>query len=155
MQAEFAACGGVIAELKAITNLIKRRMHGAADPEAIGLTRVQGLLLGYLAHNRHRDIYQRDVEVELGIRRSTATRLLQALEKKGLLVRENDQQDGRLKRLVLTPKALGLSCGVEEELNEVERQLLKGISPQEQREFMRILGRIRGNAEMLGGGAEQ
>ena len=51
------------------------------------------------------DIYQKDVEKEFQIRRSTATGTLQILEKNGFIRREPVKQDARLKKLVPTDKA--------------------------------------------------
>ena len=57
----------------------------------------------------HGDVYQKDVEQEFRIRRSTATVMLQSLEQKGYLVRVASTEDARLKRILLTEKAIRAS----------------------------------------------
>ena len=55
-----------------------------------------------------KDIYQKDIEKEFQIRRSTATGILQLLEKNGFVIRETVEWDARLKKLVPTAKAEGV-----------------------------------------------
>ena len=52
----------------------------------------------------HRDVYQKDIEEEFQIRKSTATGILKLMEKHGFIRRESAQQDARLKRIVPTKK---------------------------------------------------
>ena len=49
-------------------------------------------------------IYQKDIEKEFGLRPSTATEVLKALEKKELICRVSEKQDARLKRIELRPR---------------------------------------------------
>ena len=60
-------------------------------------------------NNRDRDIFQKDVETEFSIGRSTVTNILKLMEKKGYIRREAVPQDGRLKRLVLLDKGMALN----------------------------------------------
>ncbi|EPC73071.1 MarR family winged helix-turn-helix transcriptional regulator [Lacticaseibacillus paracasei] len=79
-----------------------------ADREArkIGLTQVQMSVIDFLAREGgNRDLYQTDVEQEFNIQKSSATALLQLMERKQLIVRLPSKQDGRYKRIDLTPKA--------------------------------------------------
>ena len=66
------------------------------------------------------DIFQKDIEEEYSIRPSTATELLKQMEKNGLLIREPAPYDNRLKRIVLTDKALVYKDQVVEELTDLE-----------------------------------
>ena len=72
-------------ELKAANNMIRRKMEVIfAQQDSHELNGMQGPLLGYLYHkSRNGDVYQKDVEREFRIRRSTATVMLQSLEQKG------------------------------------------------------------------------
>ena len=90
-------------EIRMLSNLIKRCMDDGMPPETTGM---QGWIIGFLHRNEDRDMFQRDVEAEFNIRRSTATGILQLMEKNGFLLREPVAYDARLKKLVLTPKAL-------------------------------------------------
>ena len=75
-------------ELKAANNMIRRKMDSIfAQQDGSELIGMQRPLLGYLYHkSRHGDVYQKDVEKEFRIRRSTATVMLQSMEQKGYVV---------------------------------------------------------------------
>ena len=84
-------------ELKVVNNLIRRnldvRFAEAGLDEVSGM---QGPILDFVqGKSREKDVFQRDVEREFNIRRSTATVMLQNLEQKGLIVREPVDHAGR------------------------------------------------------------
>ena len=64
----------------------------------------QGRVLHYLLSHPDEEIFQKDIEEEFGLRPSTATTLLQSMERKGLLRREPSEKDARYKKLTLTPE---------------------------------------------------
>ncbi|MDY4397738.1 MAG: MarR family transcriptional regulator, partial [Eubacteriales bacterium] len=96
-------------------------------------------------------VYQKDIEAEFNIRRSTATRLLQAMEHKNLIMREPEENDGRLKRIRLTNKAMERSREVLDRISCIERQLVEGITAEEMKVLHSVCQRIRQNAERTGG----
>ncbi len=108
-------------EIRVLSNLIKRCMDDGMPPETTGM---QGWIIGFLHRNEDRDMFQRDVEAEFNIRRSTATGILQLMEKNGFLLREPVAYDARLKKLVLTPKALAVHEGVISRIRATEARIL-------------------------------
>ena len=84
------------------------RLAEASIPAEVrrDVTPVQSHIVGYLYHNRERALYQRDVEAEFSIGRATASKLLTAMERNGLIRRSAVAGDARLKKLELTEKAL-------------------------------------------------
>ena len=104
-----------------------------------GLTNMQKHILHYiLLGNIHREIYQRDVEREFQIRRSTATGALQLLEKNGFIRREAIETDARLKRSVPTAKAQDIREMILENIRRMEAQLREGISGED----LAVCGRV-------------
>ena len=82
-----------------------RRIERMADRQAriSGVSGSQARLLAFLSIvSMEQDIFQKDIEEEFGIRPSSVTGLLQALEQEGLISRESVSTDGRLKKIVLT-----------------------------------------------------
>lgn len=58
-------------EIKALSNLMRRKiweLHGSLDDE---FTEMQGMLLGFLCRNRDQEIFQKTLEGVFSIRRST------------------------------------------------------------------------------------
>lgn len=115
------------------------RRHSCKFQEQLGLTREQGNILSFvlLEGERHK-LYQKDVEKEFDLRPSTATGLLNALEKKGLLCRINDDQDGRYKILHATEQGELLRKSLQEEICELEANLIRGIEAEELESFKRV-----------------
>ena len=89
-------------EIVLVSRLLKRRV----DRETIkhGLSANQGRILTYLYEHQDVEVYQRDLEKIVHLRRSSITVLLQKLEKEGLITRENI--DAKQKCLKISDKGL-------------------------------------------------
>ena len=73
--------------INTISHQLKRQMCVQEEEDSL-TTNMQRLVLHYiLFQSLQRDIYQKDVEKEFQIRRSTATGTLQILEKNGFITR--------------------------------------------------------------------
>ncbi|MDE7208155.1 MAG: MarR family winged helix-turn-helix transcriptional regulator, partial [Lachnospiraceae bacterium] len=136
---------------KYINKLYNRlRRNFWKEREQFGLTAAQGNILSYiLLESETTKLYQKDIEKEFDLRPSTATELLQALEKKALIKRINDEKDGRYKVLHATPKAQSLRESLQEAIHAKEATLTKGISMQELEHFMRTAEKMLWNLEQL------
>lgn len=135
-------------ELKIISNLIRRRMDNAPElKDANRLTGMHGWVIGFIHNNKDRDVFQRDLESECNVRRSTATSMLQIMEGNGLIVRQAVPYDARLKKLVLTEKAKDLHQTIVAEIEKMEQQLLTGIDEAEINTFFKTLDKLKKNLE--------
>lgn len=136
-------------EIRMISNLIQRNVCSAFDvPE---VTQMQGWVLGFI---RMRDeagleTFQKDVEKAYEIRRSTATGILQLLEKKGYLKRQNVSKDARLKKLILTTKAIEVHDRIIAKIEAFEEQLSEGISEEEREVFFRVVDKMKNNLNQI------
>lgn len=96
------------------------------------LTIMQKHILKYiLLETMHRDLYQKDIEEEFQIRKSTVTGYVQLMEKNGFLIRESDKEDARKKRLVPTAKAEKLRVKILEDINQIEKIMVEGIKEED------------------------
>lgn len=94
-----------------------------------GLTTMQKHVLKFLLlESLHKVVYQKDIEEEFQIRKSTATGMLQLLEKNGFIVRESEKKDARLKRIIPTKKAEALRPSILAHIRQSETQLTTDIS---------------------------
>ena len=135
-------------DIRTLSILIKRYIDGSATKQYVdNLTGTHGWVIGYLYDNRDHDVYQRDLETQFSIRRSTATGILQLMEKNELILREPVESDARLKKLVLTEKALDIHKMVEEDRKRTEEQLTKDIDAQELAIFRKVLKPMIRNME--------
>ena len=101
--------------------------------------------LTMLQRHMLQDIFQKDVEAEFQIRKSTATGSLQLLEKKGFIRRESVERDGRLKRVLPTDKALAMRDRVMQSLRSAEKQMLQGIGKEDLDVCIQVLARMSRN----------
>lgn len=135
-------------EFKKISNLIKRKIDYFMDESSdTTMTGMQGFVIGYLNRNRGRDIFQRDIEAECKIRRSTATGILQLMEKNNWIERHSVPEDARLKKLVLTQKAIEHDQKFHANMEKIEAQARQGLTAEEIEDFFRILDKIEKNFE--------
>lgn len=113
-----------------------------------GLTGMQFAIVSYIAReSAERDIFQKDLEQKFDIRKSTVTGILNTMERDGLLLRETVPYDARLRKMMLTEKALQAKVNTEQVIESVETQLSKGLSQEEIVTFLDILEKISKNAE--------
>ena len=94
-------------------NLLSHRVKARLDAafQNLGITGVQSRVIYYiLAHCKEGPVYQRDIENAFSLSRSTATGILQLLEKNGIILRESVSNDARLKSLVPTRRAFELTA---------------------------------------------
>ena len=95
------------------------------------LTGIQVWILNFLFRRGERPTFQRDVEAEFNIRRSTATEILKQMEKGGLIRRVPVDYDARLKKIELMPYASEIKKQLEEQIRRTERQLTEGFTREE------------------------
>lgn len=118
---------------------------GKNRPENGKCTGTHGWVIGYLYDNRHRDVYQRDIEKQFSVRRPTMTAILQLMEKNGLLERVRDENDARLKKIKLTPLALEIHERHEREIEDFENYIRRGVSDEELEAFFTVMDKIGKN----------
>jgi len=133
-------------EVRWLFNLIKRENHSRPILQDAGnLTGMHGWVIGYLYEHQDQEIFQKDLEAEFHIRRSTATGILQLMERNGLILRLPVERDARLKRLKLTEKAITLHESVMQEIADIENKMRQGIPEEDLEVFFRTLDQIKTN----------
>ena len=92
-----------------LSHMLKKRMN--ANTQSLGITGVQSHVMHYiLVKCADGPVFQRDVERAFSLSRSTATGILQLMEKNDLIRRESVASDARLKSLIPTKKAADLDA---------------------------------------------
>ncbi len=124
-----------------VGNQMKRLFDNAATE--YGLTSIQSRMIRYLyLESEKRDVYQKDIEEEFNIRRSSVSSVLQLLEKKGYIERVSVERDGRLKKIVLTGTGKLIQEKVHSLIQEGEKSLKDELTEEELNLFMDILSRL-------------
>jgi DNA-binding MarR family transcriptional regulator len=132
-------------EIKTLSNRIRQYINEVMEKDP-DITGIQGWIIGYISrHQNSQDVFQRDIEKEFNVRRSTVSGILNTMEKKGLIIRQTVDFDARLKKITLTPKAVTCNQMILDKLQEVESQLKKGLSDEEIKQFFTTLEKINKN----------
>ena len=137
-------------KIKNISKSIRRNVgNSKLFKENPDLTNVIGWTIGFICKRNCEEIetYQKDIEKEFKISRSTATELLQNMEQHGYLYREVSPLDNRLKRIVLTDKSIELQKNVFNTLDGVDTKMLNGFSEGEKEMLFSFLARIQKNLD--------
>ena len=134
-------------EIRTLNNIVKRYFEQQKPEEFDNSTGVHGWAIRYFYENRDKDIFQRDFEARFSIRRSTATNMLQLMEKNGIIHRESVPYDARLKKIVLTEKAIDIHKKATKNIEEIEKKLKAGISEEELKSFYSVVEKIKANLE--------
>lgn len=125
--------------------ILSKRIHRRLDrgTSEYGITGVQARILGFVYHNsERRDIFQRDIEEELDIRRSSVTSVLQLMEKKGYIKRVSVSKDARLKKIILTEKGTGIQRNVYDFICKFEKSLSDELSEAEMAILISLIDRL-------------
>ena len=134
-------------EVHTLHNLIGRAILLCLDKAPEDVTTMHGWMIEYLFNRQDEDVYQRDLEEHFSMRRSTVSRMLQLMERNGLVARASVGSDARLKKITLTPKAIAAHERILKGREKVEQQMNKGISEQELQTFFQVLDKIKANLQ--------
>ncbi len=126
-------------EVKILGSLIDREIRAKVAVDNLDkMTNMHGHIIGFLRYNSDREIFQRDIEKRFMISGASVSEILKLMEKNGLIERKPVERDGRLKKIVLTDKAIVMHDEVQESIDSVEREIDGLITEEERAEFDRI-----------------
>lgn len=132
------------AQLRRVNNLIFRKIGQIARTNGVeAVTPMHGWIMEYLYRHSETPVFQRDIEREFSITRSTVTNILQLMERKGYIERQSVPQDARLKRLVLTEKGACIREKTMQALHQTDEFVESLLTPEENAELLRLLNKLR------------
>ena len=109
------------------------------------LTPTQMEIIEYIKENENKEIYQKDLENVLNLRRATVSGVLQTMEKNGILERITHPSDARAKRIILNKNAERLFNVWEHKVKELESIITKNISAEDISIFSNVLNKMINN----------
>ena len=104
-------------------------------------------IIMFLARNRDKEIYQHTIEEKFCISRSTTSRVLALMEKRGLIERVPVEHDARCKKIVLTDSADAIVADLKANGERVEALLVDGFSEEERSALEDYVLRMRANID--------
>lgn len=133
----------VPAQMRRVNNLILRKTNQYMRENSVDeVTPMHGWILGYLYMHRDEEIFQRDIEREFSITRSTVTNILQLMERKGYIVRRGVPRDARLKQLELTDEGARIHERTMCAMHQTEEFVHGLLTEDEKAEMLRLLGKL-------------
>ena len=106
------------------------------------VTPMHGWIMEYLYRHSETPVFQRDIEREFSITRSTVTNILQLMERKGYITRRSVEQDARLKQLVLTEKGRQFHEDTMRAFHQTDEYVAGLLTEEENTELLRLLNKL-------------
>ena len=138
-------------QLAQVNNLIQRQIlnsdinKGIENPTDKTISHTTACIISFLYDKKSENIYQKDIEREFQVRRSTVSKELSNMEQKGLIVRVAVENDRRLKKIELTEKSESIAKKLAPVKIALEDTITKGINDDELYAFSVTLEKIKKN----------
>lgn len=134
--------------IRRLDHVLRKNLEAGVREEGIDeITLMHGWIIRYLYENKDKDVFQKDIEKNFSICRSSVTGIIQIMEKKGYISREFVAHDARLKKVMLTEKGIRSHQKIEELISWQNEQLTQGIDEEELQIFLKVAEQLRINAE--------
>ncbi|CEP81940.1 MarR family transcriptional regulator [Paraclostridium sordellii] len=136
-------------DISKINHIISRKMD-ASVINAIddNLTISQAYVIDFISiEGKNKEIFQKDLEREFDLKRSSVSLMLNNMEKSELIERVPVTEDARLKKIVLTEKSKKIYEKISIAIDSIENRLSEDITQEEIEVFQRVLEKIRNNLE--------
>ena len=136
------------AQVRRVNNLIFRKINQFHRENNVdNVTPMHDWIMSYLYWHKNEPVYQRDIEREFSITRSTVTNILQLMERKGYIERQSVPQDARLKRLILTEEGGRVHEKTMLSLHQTDEFVAGLLTEEENAELLRLLNKLRKGLE--------
>ena len=133
-------------ELVGTANMIKRKTFESVRSDIEdGPTKNQHWFMVYIWHSSDQEVYQKELENNFRLRRSTVTEILNNMERKGLIIREVSESDKRVNKIRLTQRAIDLCVDEDKKIKEINALLERGITNKEREVFFAVLDKMQRN----------
>ncbi|MDO4283238.1 MAG: MarR family transcriptional regulator [Clostridia bacterium] len=141
----------VLYQIKTLEKLVLREIikenTAFGQDTCIRPTPTQMQIIEYILEHLDEDIYQKDLESVLKLRRATVSGVLITMEKNRLIERVIDSKDTRSKKIILNQKTREIFSRNLAKMKEIEQNMLSGISEEDLRVFLSVIDKMKENVE--------
>jgi DNA-binding MarR family transcriptional regulator len=128
-------------DVNIFVNRVNRRVSNIVAQ--YGITGSQAHIINFIYDESQRNnVFQKDIEKEFDIRRSSATNALQLMEKRGLIIRERVSIDARLKKVSLTEKGISIQKNVNNIIIASEKALRETLTEDEYKTLISVINKL-------------
>ncbi|MDD6942140.1 MAG: MarR family transcriptional regulator [Bacilli bacterium] len=136
----------VLYEIKSLEKMLVRELINNSDikdKENLLPTPTQCQIIEYILNNKNKDIYQKDLEKVLNLRRATVSGVLHTMEKNGLIKRVTDESDTRTKKIILNKKIPKRFNEYSKKIKKIENNIIKDISDKDLEIFLKVISQMK------------
>lgn len=136
----------VLYEIKSLEKMLVRELINNSDikdKENLLPTPTQCQIIEYILNNKNKDIYQKDLEKVLNLRRATVSGVLHTMEKNGLIKRVTDESDTRTKKIILNEKIPERFNEYSKKIKKIENNIIKDISDKDLDIFLKVISQMK------------
>lgn len=131
--------------IRDISKLVKDRLDRDLKKPTFIKNFNQARIIAYLNENDDKKIYQKDLCDALKLKKSSITEHLDYLERIDVIKRISETEDKRKKYIVLGDKTMKMKKEFSSTLDEINKDLIKGISKKELDAFNLVLDKMERN----------
>lgn len=145
----------ILFQIKTLDKVIFRKLFSEVELDKEKLCRFQKPtptqmeIIHYILENSDKDIFQKDLENVLNLRRATVSGVLQTMEKNNLIERVTDTEDTRTKKIILNKKTKEIFLRNKEKMDAIENIMIKGISKSDLENFTKVIEIMKSNIENI------
>ena len=134
----------ILKEITNVDSLIKKYVNNGYDlVKYFNLTQIH--IIGYLLDNIDKEICQKDLEKETGLKKASITGCIDSLVERDIVYRKQCEQDKRKNYIYLTEKALRYQKDFEERVKYLNDRAIENISEEDLKNFYKVLDSIKKN----------
>lgn len=131
-------------DLNQLTNMIINKVTKHSNPMDY-INQTQLGIMHYLLDNQDKDICQKDIEIQMQLKKASITGALDSLEEKNAIKRIVDKNDRRKNIIVISENAYKYKDKLDSYLNGVEKEIVEGISEKDLNVFCKVLDKMISN----------
>lgn len=136
-------------EIKTLEKLIVRKLIKNKEERPKKLSPTQLQILEYIHKHENEDIYQKDLEAILNLRRATVSGVLQTMEKNNIISRVVNEKDYRTKKIILNEETKQNFEHHKKRLQSLEKKITENIDSHELKICIDVIKQMKENIKKI------
>lgn len=136
----------ILLEIKSLQNeLIRKTFKDIKHVHNCQVSPVQMQIMDYLLKNNNKDIYQKDLESILNVRKSTLSGVINTMTKNNIIKRVTSDKDLRNNKIIFTDEVLAKQKEMKLYFNKINKIIIKGIDQNKLDIFLEVINLMKKN----------
>lgn len=140
----------ILFQIKTLDKIIARTLFKfSEDKPKKKLSPTQLQILEYLHKHENDDVYQKELESVLNLRRATISGVLQTMEKNNIISRVVNEEDTRCKKILLNDECKKMFERNKKRLHDLEDIITQDISKEDLKTCISVITRMKENIKKV------